>query len=317
MSEAPIPTPIGVLLMEYGEPATLDDVEPFLSLHYGGRTPPPESVDYLRERCRRVWGGERGNSPVPAMRSALAEELARRAGERYCVMAGARYWHPYVDDVLPQLAMSCQEILVLPLSPHASHMGLRDYHHALDRSLARCATPPHLTLIEQWADLPGLLATVAANTQAALERFPAAQRNEVSAVFCAHSVAESARKPETAYREQLEASSAAVAAMAGLQSWRLAFYSAEGPGQWLGPDVVDCLDLLHAEGVSAALYVPFGVYDNVELRYEMDVRVAERAAELGIMFQYAAQPNAASALIAGLADVVIAHDPVQRQERVR
>lgn len=49
-------TPTGVLLMAYGTPETLDDVEPYYTHIRGGRSPTPEALENLRERYRLVGG---------------------------------------------------------------------------------------------------------------------------------------------------------------------------------------------------------------------------------------------------------------------
>ncbi|NTU84631.1 MAG: ferrochelatase, partial [Chloroflexales bacterium] len=276
--------PVGVLVMEYGEPTTIDEVEPYLRGHFGGQAPPADYVAFLCERCRRVWGADEGVSGAQLIFTALAAELAQPGEIAYRAVFGARYWHPYIEVALAELGREAvEDVVVLPLSPFASHMAMRDYQHALERARAAAPSSPRLHLIEGWPELPGFAATVTANAQAALARFPAAARDQVAGLFIAHSVAESARKPEDAYRQQLEASGSRLAATLGLPSWRSAFYSAEGPGQWLGPDVLEAIDQLHQAGARQILAVPISAtYDNVELDYELDVRMAERAAALGI-----------------------------------
>ncbi len=292
--------------MEYGEPSTIDEVEPYVRGHFGGQAPPADYVAFLCERCRRVWGADQGVSGAQLIFTALADELARPAEIAYRAVFGARYWHPYIEVALAELAREeIRDVVILPLSPFASHMALRDYQHALERARAAAPAAPRLHLIEGWPELPGFVAAVTANARAALARFPAEGRAQVAGLFIAHSVAESARKPEEAYRQQLAASGARLAADLGLASWRSAFYSAEGPGQWLGPDVLEAIDQLHQEGARQILAVPVSAtYDNVELGYELDVRMAERAAALGIAYERAAVPNAAPAMIADLVSLV-------------
>ncbi len=304
---ATITRPIGVLVMEYGEPATVDDVEPYLRGHFGGQTPPADYVAFLCERCRRVWGGDQGVSGAQQIFTALAAQFAEPGALTYRVVFGARYWHPYIDAALAELSSEgIEDVVILPLSPFGSHMALRDYQHSLDRVRAANPAAPRMHLIESWPELPGFTATVTANAQVALARFPAAVRDQVVGLFIAHSVAESARKPEDAYRQQVDSSGAQIATVIGLTSWRSAYYSAEGPGQWLGPDVLEAIDQMHQEGVRHILAVPVSAtYDNVELSYELDVRMAERAAALGIAYERAAEPNAAPAMIAGLKDLVV------------
>lgn len=300
-------TPIGVLLMEYGEPTHVDEVETYLRVHFGGHMPPPEMVDYLRQRFLAVWQGDRADPVPPRIANALAAELAQRGGDRYWVTCAARHWQPDLETGLRTLvAQGVQTVIVLPLTPHTSQMALRDYQQALTQAQQRVSVPAlQLRLIEAWADLPALNTLWASHAQVARDRLPAAAQHEAVLICCAHSVAESTRKPEADYRAQLEATSAAIADRAGFGQWRLAFHSAEGPGQWLGPDMIALLDLLAAEGVRAVCYLSIGaIYDNVELCYELDVRAAQRGAELGLHVTRAALPNVAPPLISGLADLV-------------
>ena len=49
--------PRAVLLMAYGGPATLDEVEPFLLDVRGGRETPAELVEEVKARYRAIGGG--------------------------------------------------------------------------------------------------------------------------------------------------------------------------------------------------------------------------------------------------------------------
>lgn len=308
--------PIGVLLMEYGEPAHLDEVEPYLRAHAGGHTPPADMVAMLREQFVRVWGDTPPVSMPPQIETALAAELYRRYPARYQVTLGARYWTPSITtQVVELVGGGARHVIAVPLSAHMSLVALRDYTRTLDKAGAQCVQPFHITLVEQWHDLPGLLDTLAAHASTALEQFAADERDQVVALFCAHSVPESERKQEDDYQRQLTATATTVAERVGLRTWHLAFHSAQGPGQWLGPDIIAVLDTLYSEGVRHVLYVPIGtVYDNVELLYDFDVKAVERATELGISVCRAALPNIAPHFISGLADLVERYtDPIIQQ----
>src|SRR2546427_3107400 len=60
--------PLGVLLMAYGSPATLHDVEAYYTHIRGGRVPPAERVAELRARYERIGGRAPplGNTQRPA-----------------------------------------------------------------------------------------------------------------------------------------------------------------------------------------------------------------------------------------------------------
>ncbi len=298
--------PVGVLLMEYGEPAHLDEIEPYLTAHYGGRTPPPEMVVMMQQQFQRVWGEQPPVAMPHQIAAALQEELRMRHPDAYQVALGARYWKPSITEQIIALAAGgLHMVLAVPLSAHMSRAALRDYTRTLERAGERCMQPFHITLIEHWNTLPGLLETLSEHTREALERFPPEQRGDVVALFCAHSVPESERKQEDDYQRQLTATATAIAERVGLPTWHLAFHSAQGPGQWLGPDIIAILDTLHAQGVRQVLYVPIGtVYDNVELLDEFDMQAVQRAAELGIAVQRAALPNTDPRFIKALANLV-------------
>ncbi len=297
---------IGVLVMEYGEPATLADIVPYLTAHYHGHPPSPEDIASMRERCQRVWSGTSGDSAARRLAAALADELAHRAGSRFQVVVGARHWHPTVADALTHLVQAgVQRVVALPLSPVASQMSLRRYQETLDRAQERLEQPVQVRLIPEWPDLPGYVSALTTNAVIALERLAGNERHKAALLAIAHSVAESARKPETDYQWRLRRMMQRLVATLGCAAGYLAYYSAEGPGQWLGPDVLTALEEIARAGFGYVLAVPINsVYDNVEVCYELDVRMAERAAALGVRYARSAIPNAAPALVADLATLV-------------
>ncbi|MDE3126965.1 MAG: ferrochelatase, partial [Gemmatimonadota bacterium] len=81
---------------------------------------------------------------------------------------------------------------------------------------------------------------------------------------------------------------------AGLPGFRRAWQSAGGTGEpWIGPDILDFLDILHAEGVQHVLQVPIGfVSDHLEVLYDIDIEAKEKAGELGMKLERTRLPNA-------------------------
>ncbi len=62
---------------------------------------------------------------------------------------------------------------------------------------------------------------------------------------------------------------------------------------WLGPDIVDYLGQLHAEGVRSVLSVPFGfVAEHLEVLWDIDNEAQSKAAELGMTLRRIRMPNA-------------------------
>jgi ferrochelatase len=125
-------------------------------------------------------------------------------------------------------------------------------------------------------------------------------------VFTAHSLPERILAEGDPYREQLLETSTLVAERAGLKRWSFAFQSASATGEpWLGPDVLDELERLAAEGVGEVLVAPVGfVSDHLEILWDLDVEAREKAEELGLEWARTKSLNDEPAFVRALAEVV-------------
>lgn len=301
--------PIGVLLMAYGTPETPDQVEPYFTHIRGGRIPSPEAVEHLKERYMRVGG----KTPLLEITNQVAVRLQdrlRQDGGNFKVYAGMKHWHPFIGEVMEKMAADgVQRVVAFALAPHCSHISLGGYRKAIDEAQEKLGHPFDMPFAkcwhhnEQWRDM------IANLVREGLRQFPEAVRDSVKVVFSAHSLPERIRTWDDPYERQLMESSAAVAERVGLHDWRFAFQSAGNTGEpWLGPDILDYLDTLHAEGVKNVLSVPLGfVSDHLEILFDIDVEAQERAAELGMTLHRTQMPNARPDFIEVLASVVHEH----------
>src|SRR5260370_27424324 len=87
---------VALLLMAYGGPTQLADVEPYLLDVRGGR---PVSAAFLAEITAR-YARIGGRSPILELSRAQAAGAQRLLGERFTVYVGMRHWHPYIRDVV-------------------------------------------------------------------------------------------------------------------------------------------------------------------------------------------------------------------------
>src|SRR6266571_9477126 len=103
MTKMPNETIVGVILMTYGSPATLDDIPTYLQNVRGGN---PASEALISEFRRRY--GLIGGSPLLRITreqaAALQEELNNSSedGTTYSVGAGMRFAPPFIADVIPE-----------------------------------------------------------------------------------------------------------------------------------------------------------------------------------------------------------------------
>ena len=276
---------VAVLLMAYGGPASLDEVEPYLLDVRGGRPVTPEFLAEITSRYARIGG----RSPIRELTEAQAAAVGRRLGAGFPVYVGMRHWHPYIGDAVDRIAADGHRRVVgIVLAPHYSAMSVGVYQKGLlEAARGRLET----ALVRSWADHPKFLAAVAERVTQALQRFPAPQAVQV--LFTAHSLPERILAMADPYPEELKASAAAVAKLAGLSEWRVAYQSAGAtPEPWLGPEAGALLTELAARGHRAFLIVPFGfVCDHVEILYDVDVTYRALTARLDVQLERTASLN--------------------------
>ena len=295
-----------VLLMAYGTPDRLDDVEAYFTHIRGGRKPPPEAVANLVARYERVGGATPLRRISEEVRAALEKALADK-GEPYRVYLGMKHWHPYIADTMARMqADGVTDVTCLALAPHCSRMSVGAYCQTVEETNRALGAPFALRFVTSWYDQPRFIEMMAGAVRSALLRFPETDRDNVAVVFTAHSLPERIRTWGDAYEAELAESSSQVARQALIGPWRFAWQSAGGTHEpWIGPDVLDELDVLWQEHVRNVLLVPIGfVCDHLEVLYDIDVEAKEKARSLGMRLERTALPNATPAFIRVLADVV-------------
>ena len=277
-----------VVLMAYGSPSDLEDIRPYLEDIRGGRPVSDEAVEELTERYRRIGGRSPLDDVTESTRAALERELD------FPVYAGMKHWTPRVAEAVDRALVGGADTIVgLVLAPHYSTLSIDGYRERLEEALQGRAG---LRFIESWHDHEPYLDTLADRVRG----------TDAHVVFTAHSLPARILDQGDPYKEQLLETSRLIAARAGLDEWSFAFQSASATGEpWLGPDILDELDALHARGVERVLACPIGfVSDHLEILWDLDVEGRERAAELGLDFDRIKSLNDDPELVRGLAELV-------------
>ncbi len=298
---------VGVLLMAYGTPDNVAQVEAYYTHIRRGRVPTPEAVNRLQQRYQRIGGRTPLLDITRAVQAALEAELNRRRGVDWRVYSGMKHWHPFIDDVMAQMmADGVRRLIAVALAPHYSQISIGGYRKAVEAAHRELGEPFEISFVEDWSLQPELVSLIASHIRDALAEFPAQVRKSVVTVFTAHSLPERIRQWQDPYESRLLTSSAAVAQEAGVANWHFAWQSAGHTGEpWLGPDIVECLETLRGRGGRHVLVVPIGfVSDHLEILYDIDIEAQDRARELGIQLRRTALPNAKPEFISALAAVV-------------
>ena len=288
---------VAVLLMAYGGPGSLDDVEPYLNDVRGGRATSPELLGEIRERYARIGG----RSPILELTRAQAVAVGRALGAGFQVYVGMRHWHPFIRETADEIARAGHRHVVgVVMAPHYSAMSVGAYEKKLlEAAQGRFET----ALVRSWGDHPSFLEGVTERTKQALQRFPSPAAVQV--IFTAHSLPQRILAAGDPYPDELRATAEAVAQRLHLEDWRFAYQSAGAtPDPWLGPDAGDVITELAAAGRKVFLLVPIGfVCDHVEILYDIDVEYRELAGRLGVQLERTTSLNDDAHLVAAVADV--------------
>lgn len=309
-------TPIGILVLAYGTPETLADVEPYYTHIRGGRTPSPEQLADLIFRYQQVGG----QTPLYQLTRGVADQLRARLERefpgRYRVYLGMKHWHPYIAEVVPQIAADgLHEVVGLVLAPHYSRYSLEGYRSYTQKALDQLGNPFQFHFVERWHDHPLFRALIASRIRTALAEFPPEAQGKVTVLFSAHSLPAKIVAQGDPYVDQLHESAAGIAELAGVYDHRFCFQSAAPtPEPWLGPDIVDYLQTLYDQGARYVLSVPFGfVAEHLEVLWDIDTEAQQKAHELGLTLRRIRMPNADPEFVEVIRAVALEHAPVVSQ----
>jgi ferrochelatase len=292
------PDSVAALLMAYGGPARLEEVEPYLLDVRGGRPTSPELLGEVRERYAQIGG----RSPILELTRAQATGTARALGDGFRVYVGMRHWHPYIRETVDEIVRAGHRRVVgVVMAPHYSTMSVGAYEKKL---LEAAGGRVETTLVRSWGDHPLFLDTVTDHVTQALQRFPAPRA--VRVIFTAHSLPQRILAAGDPYADELGATAAAVARRLGLTDWRFAYQSAGAtPEPWLGPDAASVMRELAAAGHTEILIAPIGfVCDHVEILYDVDIAYQALARELGVHLERTRSLNDDAVLMECIADLV-------------
>ena len=273
--------------MAYGSPERLDDVPAYYADIRGGRPIPPERLDDLVERYRRL-GIDQG-SPLNAITEETRAALERRL--EVPVYTGMKHWTPRIAEAVERaLEAGADTIVGLVLAPHYSPLSVGGYRRQLDDALTGRAD---LQFVERWGTEPGFVTLLADRVRG----------TDAHVVFTAHSLPVEGSGD---YADELLETARLVAEQAAVEDWSFSFQSESPTGvPWLGPDILDHLSALAKKGVERVLVCPVGfVADHLEIRWDLDVEAADRARELGLDLARIEMPNADPAFVDALAAIV-------------
>lgn len=293
-----------VLLMAYGTPRTLEEVEPYYTHIRRGRPPSPEQLQDLIRRYEAIGGVSPLNEITLRQAQAVEAKLRERgwAGRLYL---GMKHWHPFIAEAVEQMAQEgVQRAVGVVLAPHYSRYSIGGYIDYARKAQEQFAPQMELRFVERWGSHPLFIEAVARRIEQALEGW---RPEETLVIFSAHSLPEKIRQWNDPYEQELLESARLVAERLRLPHWTFAFQSASATGEpWLGPDILERLEEVAASASQKQVicYAIGFVADHLEVLYDLDIEARQKCQELGLEYRRAPSLNDDPLMAEAVADVV-------------
>lgn len=302
-----VTTKIGVLVMSYGTPESLEDVEAYYTHIRRGNAPSAEQLKELKDRYEAIVGGvfplrENTDRQVEALQAKL------NSGQiQYVCYQGLKHARPFIEDGVEAMVRDgITQAIGIVLAPHYSVMSVGTYIKRAKEKADACGI--NMEFVESYHMHPELIDVLSRRVTAKLDEFEetGAARDEVRVLFSAHSLPERILAMGDPYRDQLLETSKAIADQASVESWQFTWQSAGRTAEpWLGPDILDTMRELAEAQVKYVLSAPIGfVSDHLEVLYDLDIEAQALASELDMRLLRIDSLNSDPAYMSVLSDVV-------------
>jgi protoporphyrin/coproporphyrin ferrochelatase len=318
----------GIVMMNLGGPATLDDVEPFLLELFADR----EIIQLPLQRwlgpfiarrrtpkVRGLYAAIGGGSPILRYTEAQGRGMVARldrispetASHKFYI--AFRYTRPSSDDALRAMKGDGVERAIAftqypQFSCSTTGSSLNELWRAASRTGLRNAF--EWSVIDRWPVHRGFIDAMTDTVREGLGQFQPADREKVLLLFSAHSLPLDVIDRGDAYPQEVGASvQRVVEQLATSNSYLLAYQSDVGPVRWLGPSTAQVLQRLGARGHKHVLVVPIAfTSDHIETLSELDREYGEVAHKAGIThYKRAPALNDRPVFLDGLAQIVKDH----------
>ena len=328
-----------MLLLNLGGPDSLRAVKPFLFNLFSDREiirlgpsflqkPIAWLISSLRSsKTEGFYGLIGGKSPICditfAQAKALDEALNRsqlretpplappcQGGDGGVkVYVAMRYWHPLIEDVIPEIYKDgVRRLVVLSLYPQYSVATTGSTLRKLDEVVSKY--PIEIFSIKSWYDNQLYIDALVDEIKKGMDAFRNGQgdpapTSEVHVLFSAHSLPVKFIEEGDPYADQTQATIKEIVSKIDVQ-WSLSYQSKSGPVQWLGPSTDEMIEKLAEKGTRNLLVVPISfVSDHIETLYEIDILYKGMAEKLGMRLERVRSLNTSPLFISALQQLVV------------
>ena len=230
------------MLMTYGTPKSLNEIEAYYTHIRGGRRPSDAELENLVERYKAI-GGTSPLLSITERQVRALQSLINEKGSDTRVYGAMKHSPPFISEIVEQAEKDgVDRLLCIALAPHYSNISIGSYIKAVQDSNAKLGDPIKLSFIDSWHDHPNLISAWAGRIRDAQEQLDP----NYSLIFSAHSLPERIIGDGDPYKDLLLATSRLIAKEIVRDDWSFSFQSAgHTPEPWLGPDILDHLQSVY------------------------------------------------------------------------
>lgn len=300
---------MGLLVMAYGTPYTLDDLIPYYTHIRHGRKPTPEMIEDLRNRYEAIGG----ISPLARITLDQGEKLEQHLNQiqdeiEFKMYLGLKHIEPFIEDAVKKMQEDgIEEAVSLVLAPHFSTFSVKSYN---ERAVEEAGKLGGLTIktIESWYKEPKFISYWVDKIKAIFDQMTPAEKEKAVLIVSAHSLPEKILQFGDPYPSQLKETADLIANQAGIENYEIGWQSAGNtPEPWIGPDVQDLTrDLFERKQYTSFVYAPVGfVCEHLEVLYDNDIECKTVTDQLGAKYYRPEMPNAKDEFIDCLSTVIL------------
>ncbi len=265
---------IGVLLLSYGTPANLSEIETYLKSVIKNRPVTPEMIEDLKHRYELIGG----KSPLKEITEHQVETLSQTLGDDVKVYYGFKHGSP---SALETLAVMKEDKIkfgvALVVAPFYSVMSRSEYFSDVreDRHIK-------FKIVTSWNENKRFLYAIAKRVGHEIETL-GDNFSKTKIIFSAHSLPKEILELDDPYVDEIRESVRHVTRALGLTEDKFAIGWQSAPKRsrvpWLSKTIYEVADDMIAQeknNIENIIICPIGfVVDNLETLYDLDIEFKE------------------------------------------
>ena len=299
MTEDKTTQQVCVLVLDYGSPRSLNDIEEYYTRIRRGHRPSGEELQGLRHKYECIGGQSQLMESTAWQVERLQEKLQNELPiAKVTVVQAHKYIEPLITDVAKELN-HYDRVVVLMMNPYGTDILNASYLEPLKPFMN-----DRWKVVQNWAGAPTLVQSWTERVQKTMRTLPVTAKPFY--VFTAHSVPLMKGISYDGYVHSLQQVMQSIVDQLQLPNATLAWQSAGTRGEWLTPTVEAVTEQASTNGYTHVVYIPIGfTCTHMEVSYDLDIERREQCEQLGMTYVRVHMPDHDTLFVKAMAHGVV------------